>query len=267
MTGTQHSPIDFHKALSLTSTGMICLFGGGGKTGLMFTLAGILAHGGKKVLTTTTTKILYPSAVQSQNTLICNSTDGLLKKSEPLLLQSGHICAGRSHDPETDKLSGFSVAQIKQIQIADLFDWIIIEADGARRRPIKASAGHEPVLPDRCTHLILVTGLDAVGSPLTDANVHRAQQFSRNTGLPLGEPITTDVIVKALNFEMAKAARLCRAACKIIFLNKADTAADKKNGKKVATSLSNAPHTDSVAVAALKPKPEIFHLTRSMGNQ
>ena len=45
---------------------------------------------------------------------------------------------------------------------------VLIEADGARRLPLKVPAGHEPVIHPRTTHVLSVYGLDAVGAALKD---------------------------------------------------------------------------------------------------
>ncbi len=47
--------------LKLKSQGVISIIGAGGKTSLMFSLAKELSKSGKKVLTTTTTKIFMPT--------------------------------------------------------------------------------------------------------------------------------------------------------------------------------------------------------------
>ncbi len=50
---------------------------------------------------------------------------------------------------------------------------MIIEADGARKLPIKAPAEHEPVIPEFVNTVITVIGLSGLGKPLTEEWVHR----------------------------------------------------------------------------------------------
>ena len=40
---------------------------------------------------------------------------------------------------------------------------VLIEADGARRLPLKVPAEHEPVIPEMTTHVLSVYGLDSIG--------------------------------------------------------------------------------------------------------
>ncbi len=243
----------------LSGQGMVCLFGGGGKTSLMFTLASMLAHQGKTVLTTTTTNIFYPHTAQSSKTLICDSAENLINTSRPLLQTYPHICAGLSHDRDTGKLKGFSSQMLDTVQQARLFDWIIVEADGARRKPIKASAAHEPVFPQKCSHLVLVAGLDAVGTPLDDDHVHRADLFARNTGHLPGTPLTAQAIAHGLRIEMNKARRLCPADAAYIFLNKADTKKDGDAAKKITSHLYQDISLNCVIAGSLEPDPVIKH--------
>ena len=50
--------------------------------------------------------------------------------------------------------------------LAPLADVVLIEADGSRRRPIKGTADHEPVLPDAATLVVAVGNIRAFG-PVT----------------------------------------------------------------------------------------------------
>ncbi len=245
--------------LSLSGQGMVCLFGGGGKTSLMFTLASMLVNQGKTVLTTTTTNIFYPHTEQSLKTLICDSAEDLINTSGPMLRTYPHICAGLSHDPDTGKLRGFPGQMLDTFQQARLFDWILVEADGAKRKPIKASAVHEPVFPNECTHLVLVTGLDAMDAPLDETCVHRADLFARNTGHLPGTPLTATAIAQALIVEMNKARRLCQADAAVIFLNKADTKKECDAAKEIASYLHQNISLNCVIAASLEPEPVIKH--------
>lgn len=257
MTDTAKTKTDLLDTFGLSGQGMVCLFGGGGKTSLMFTMADALSQNGKTVLTTTTTKIFLPSQEQAARTLICESAETLIKKAGSLLPGSRHICAGQSHDPGTGKVTGFSKADIKRVQKTRLFDWIIVEADGAKQKPIKSSAPHEPVFPQSCSHLILVVGLDAVDAPLDGDHVHRPEIFAVNTGLSMGEPLTATAIADALAIEMEKAGQSCNAGTKQIFLNKADSKKDVQNGRKIAGRMIDRLHVDSVIIGALHHAPVI----------
>ena len=238
--------------LQLKTRGVISLIGAGGKTSLMFRLAKEVAGSGKNVLTTTTTKIFMPDPDQSPVTIIEESVDELIKKLKSYLNHYHHFSAGRERDAATGKLNGFSLDTINDLWQANLFDWIIVEADGAKRKSLKATGSHEPVVPRATSHLILVTGLDAVGKSLDDSHVHRADLFSNNTGLPLGGTIDEQSIAISTAIEMEKAGTLSHPNFSIVFLNKADTLSRIDSGRKIAELLQANQDISQIITVSLK---------------
>lgn len=218
----------------LTGQGVVSIIGAGGKTSLMFQLAKQLADAGSTVLTTTTTKIFMPLPGQSPFTIIDSSIDPLVEKSKARLICFPHFSAGRTYDLTTGKLHGFEPDFIDHLWQARLFDWIIVEADGAGQKPLKATASHEPVIPGATTHLILTAGLDAIGSPLNKTHVHRPALFSQNTGLPLEGIVDEPAMAMNIAFEIKKTRGLCQSRANFVCLNKADDPGKIRAGKKIA---------------------------------
>ena len=106
--------------------GVTAVIGGGGKTTLLRTLGEELA-GQHPVLLCTTTKILPFSD------LPCARTAAELDE-----LRRAHqlLCAG-TDVPGTGKLTA---PETPMAVLAEQFDYILVEADGAARRPLKAHA-------------------------------------------------------------------------------------------------------------------------------
>ncbi|MCD4742873.1 MAG: putative selenium-dependent hydroxylase accessory protein YqeC [Desulfobacteraceae bacterium] len=247
------------KILKLNGQGIISIIGAGGKTSLMFRLAKELAESGKKVLTTTTTKIFLPRPDQSPDIIITDFVDELIEKSKSCLDRFNHFSAGREQiqTPGTvnRKLKGFDPATIDQLWEAACFDWIIVEADGAKRKSLKSTDTHEPLLPGMTTHLIHVTGLDVVGKTLDDNHVHRAELFSNNTGLLLGESIDEQSIAASAAFEIEKAeAAISAAFLSVLFLNKADNIGKVRQGEKIAELINARNVVDKIIIASLMDK-------------
>jgi probable selenium-dependent hydroxylase accessory protein YqeC len=237
--------------LQLKQQGIVSIIGGGGKTSLMFRLAKELADSGKNVLTTTTTKIFMPTPDQSPFTIIEGSIDELVKKSRTRLKHYPHFSAGRNYDLTKGKLDGFTPDSINELWQARLFDWIIVEADGARQKPLKATASHEPQVPEATTHLVLVTGLDAIGTPLDETHVHRAGLFSNNTGLPMGATVDESSIAASIAVEIKKAALFSHDALNFVFLNKADRPDLISAGEKIAGHLQTDPMIHKIITASI----------------
>jgi probable selenium-dependent hydroxylase accessory protein YqeC len=155
--------------------GVTAVIGGGGKTTLLRTLGEELARE-HTVLLCTTTKILpFPG-------LPCARTgeelDGLRQTCRLL-------CAG-APVPGTEKLGPL---EIPMAQLAGWFDYVLVEADGAARRPIKAHAPHEPVIPAETGQTILVVGASGFGHPIAQA-AHRPALYARLADVSEADPVT-----------------------------------------------------------------------------
>jgi probable selenium-dependent hydroxylase accessory protein YqeC len=182
--------VSLREGLMLEGGGVVSLVGGGGKTSLMFKLARELSMAGDTVLTTTTTKIFEPSRDQAACVILSGSVPDILDRADELLDEHLHLTAAVGKLPESGKLCGFQPEIIGELWNAGLFQWIIVEADGAAGKPLKAPADHEPVIPACTTRLVGMLGLNGVGQPLTERLVFRHEHFARLTGLRLGSNVS-----------------------------------------------------------------------------
>ncbi len=127
---------------------------------------------------------------------------------------------------------------------------LLIEADGARQKPLKAPAAHEPPIPEFTDTVIVVAGLTALGRPLTDEHVHRAEIFSQLSGLQMNQPITADAITHMLTHPQGGLKNIPPHARRVALLNQADTSELQSIGGSMARELLN--HFDSVIIGSLK---------------
>lgn len=237
----------------LTEKGVVSIIGAGGKTTLMFCLAKELADSGKKVLTTTTTHIFMPGIDQSPHLLVAETAAALVEGCCSTLGRFTHFSAANRSLPDQKKLKGFTPQILDHLWQASLFDWIIVEADGAKGKPLKATDLHEPVVPGSTTHLIHVSGLDGLGNPLDEIFVHRAPIFSTNTGLALGAAIDEAAIAESAVRETQKAAAMSvYKVQKFVLLNKADDPNRQRSGEKIAELLQARQLLDRIVMASLQ---------------
>lgn len=150
--------------------GVTAVIGGGGKTTLLRTLGEELAAEGKHVLLCTTTKILPFSG------LPCARTEAEL---EALRREHRLLCAG-TPVPGTEKLTA---PETPMAELARRFDYVLVEADGAARRPLKAHAAHEPVIPAEANQTIRVVGASGFERPIVEA-AHRPERYALLAGVP-----------------------------------------------------------------------------------
>jgi probable selenium-dependent hydroxylase accessory protein YqeC len=221
----------------LKKGGVISIVGAGGKTALMFRLARELSNSGGCVLTTTTTKIYMPTRTQSLIVMVSGAVDTIAKRAREVFKRYPHISAGSAILHLKNKLNGFKPETIDALWQSGVFRWIIVEADGAAGRPLKAPALHEPVIPKSTRWQVGVVGLDAVGKPLTHKWVFRPQLVSRISGLAIGAAITENAIAAVLMDNNGIMKNSPPEAMRFAFLNQADSQERLEIAKRIVRDL------------------------------
>jgi len=174
-------------------TRVVCFVGAGGKTSLMYALARELVNLGGTVVSTTTTKIYPPQAHESPFLLLAER-DPLLSSLAEHLTRFSHVTVADRIDPVSAKLT--SVTEEIVAQCARMARWVLVEADGAAGRPVKAPALWEPVIPNCCDLVIPMVGLDCLGKPAGQDFAFRIAEFLAITGLQEGEAITPQAVAR-----------------------------------------------------------------------
>lgn len=166
--------------------GVTAIIGGGGKTTLLRTLGEELAAGSRVLLCTTTKILPFPG-------LPC-----ALNGAELETLRQAHqlLCAGTAV-PGTGKLT---TPETPMAQLAEWFDYVLVEADGAAHRPLKAHAHHEPVIPPEANQTICVVGASGFGQPIAQA-VHRPERYAPLAGVPETAEATPETEAAVLRAE------------------------------------------------------------------
>ena len=197
----------------------IAIVGAGGKTSLMYALAEEIASAGETVVTTTTTKIFPPTPDQSPCLMLVEEAPDL-DNLPNMLTRYGRVTVGRSIDPVTGKLTGITEEIAEKCLTAA--HKLIIEADGAAGRPVKAPERWEPVIPRFTDFVIPVVGLDGLGKPASEEWVFRLDRFLEVTGLGRGALIDPRAISQLLQHPMGGLKGVPETAVVVPFLNKTD---------------------------------------------
>ncbi|MPM68025.1 hypothetical protein SDC9_114951 [bioreactor metagenome] len=135
-------------------------------------------------------------------------------------------------------------------------DWLLAEADGSRRLPVKAPAAHEPVLLEPCRAVIAVAGLSALGHPLSRV-CHRPELACAVLGVSPETPLTPELLARLLASPLGQFKGVGEPGQLRLFLNQADTPAFVRLGEQTARlSLALLPGCRAV-VAALRPEPAV----------
>lgn len=207
--------------------GITAIIGSGGKSTLLKTLGLELMRAGGRVLLCTTTHMFPVAGVP---------WDGSNRRLDAAPWKPGaahapgctcKVCAGMSRgsicqagvlDPETGKLS--APAEPPN-ELAQRFDYVLAEADGSKRLPLKAHAAWEPVIPAATANVVWVVGASGLGKPVAEV-VHRPELFCERCGCEPTDIATPENVAQVLSAEM-QALELGTAR---FMLNQVDTLAD-----------------------------------------
>ena len=206
-------------ALRLESACSVALVGAGGKTAALFQLAVELP--GPVVFLATTTHLAVPQAGRADRHFTASTAaeidQALLSNPQGTVLFTGpEIGGGRLSGLPEGALDALNKAA-KQCGVH-----LLIEADGSRRRPLKAPAAHEPAMPPWVELVVVVAGLSALGKPLDEDWVHRPERFAALSGLVPGSPITAEGLVRVLTHPSGGLKDIPECARRVVLLNQAD---------------------------------------------
>ena len=195
--------------------GITALIGGGGKTTAMYVLARELVKRGT-VVCTTTTRILPPDHLP----VLDGKNDAKLAVA---LGWCGCVCVGVP-TPE-GKLAAPAYSPYR---LAELADYVLVEADGSRGLPVKAHLAHEPVIPELAGLTVALAGASGFGRPVREA-VHRWERFCQLTGAAPEDPVTAENLARLL---------LAEGLEDKVFINQAEDAGAMEEARRLAAALS-----------------------------
>lgn len=207
--------------------GVTAIIGSGGKTTLLRTLSGELP--GRVLLCTSThfqgyadlPTVLDPTAADLRKALAAH----------PIVCAAGRSPTGKLVD-----------CGLPYETLADLADFVLVEADGSRRRPLKAHALHEPVIPPCTRQVICVVGLSGLHRPVSEV-VHRPELFCPLVGCTPEDEATPERVARALVQEHL---------ADTYFLNQAESGSVLQNAKIIVSHLK--PQGFSVVAGSQREK-------------
>jgi molybdenum cofactor cytidylyltransferase len=240
--------MELFNAIRLTNLICLALSGAGGKTTALFQLARELSAKNRPVIVTATTHLHVDQIKLADSHWIAEKPDGLsgLEKD----LRGVILITGPREGDRTTGVNPDVLSWLHAVHIGNRLP-LLIEADGSRRRPLKAPADYEPVIPEFVEMVLVVAGLSGLGKPLTNEFVHRPEIFSRLSGLNEGEIITPEGLVRVLTHPSGGMKNIPPGARRVALLNQADTPNLQSQAKMIAEQLLPSYH--AVVAASLNP--------------
>ncbi len=224
---------DLTSALGMGPREHVAIVGGGGKTSLMFALAEELRSSGFSVVTSTTTRIRHREVRDWPSVTDARSDPAFYEEVLHGLEIYGHLFVAR-RILGSGKVEGIGPALADLLYRDKSIDHLILEADGAAGRPVKAPADHEPVIPDSATMVVAMMGLEALGKPLGPELVFRPDRFEEICGLVHGERLTPSALSRIFQSPDGLFRGSPPTAMRIAFLNKLDLIPDIREAEHLA---------------------------------
>lgn len=163
--------------LDLKSQKVLAFVGAGGKTSCIFQLADELIQFGKRVIITTTTHMYRPKKYG----VLDENKEKILKMLEIYNIAIVGIELGQA------KISG--VSEDTFIWLLDQADYILVEADGSKRLPLKVPNNYEPVLPPVTDEVVILAGLSGLYKPVNEV-CHRYELAAKILNSKGGHKVT-----------------------------------------------------------------------------
>ena len=111
---------------------------------------------------------------------------------------------------------------------------VLVKADGARTRLLKAPNEREPQIPASADRVVPVASVGAVGAPLTAETVHRPERVAAITDATVGDEITPELVGRVLAHERGGLKEVPDGATAIPLVNAVDDAADETAAREIA---------------------------------
>ncbi len=225
-------------ALDLHAGDCIAFVGAGGKTSLMLVLAEELHNMGFKVAVTTTTKMGTTELIKNSELIVQSGMDfgDIIAKLHDVLTANKIPTICSRIDVTNDRLIGIEPKTADRLTRE--VDYLLIEADGARRKPFKIPMPHEPVVPECVNKLCIVIGLDALDQQIDEEHFYNVDGMV-NFGAARNEPLTP-IKIRTLLFQPNGYIRFKTKARErelYLLLNKFDKLTDSNNFRTITDEL------------------------------
>lgn len=235
-------------ALGIRDGDVVAVVGAGGKTSVIGRLAfEAVATRGRAIITSTTRFTIPPGTSLPVMTV---PDLAVMRQSIEVAVRSanGAVVAGAPADDH--RYLGLPPEAIGELRCLGGATLIVVNADGARMRSLKAPAEHEPVIPPATTLVVAIAGLDVLGEPLDDRRIFRHELVAAIAGVAPGSPVTGSVIARVLASPAGGRKSIPPTARFVALLNKADDAPHRAAARRIAQEL-RALGVDHVAISSI----------------
>jgi molybdenum cofactor cytidylyltransferase len=222
---------------------LVSFVGAGGKTTLLLGLGTELAPAATVIMTTTTKmgvdQLPNWASICRTEAEVATAQGG----DDPIFVVGGVV---------GEKVTGVDPGYADDLFAANGVDYVLVEADGARRRSLKAPAAHEPVTPKTTTIVVALAGLDAIGGRIGEVT-HRPERVAALTGQTLDDLVTPTDIARVVGHPDGGLRNAPDGSRVVVALTKIGAEPDPVVVSEIASQLHDESRIDRVVAFAIDP--------------
>lgn len=216
-------------ALPLAAAARLAFVGAGGKSTALFMLA---RQYGNAIWLAASTHLAVEQATLADHHIVLASGDSI-----PDGFPQAGVTLFTGPAGDDRRTAGLEPSQLDALHARAGDIPLLIEADGSRRRSLKAPASHEPVIPPFVDTVVVVAGWGGVGQPLSQATTHRPEVFAALSMLKLGEVVTPSALAAVLAHPEGGRKNVPASARLIALLNQVESPAQAAAAAQLAPAL------------------------------
>ena len=236
--------MDIADALAARS-GLVCVVGAGGKKTTLYGLANRLP---RAAVTATVRIPIFDDQVSE-----------VVVTDDPIAALAGRTEWPVGVVPERereDRYRGYDPETVSRLAAAADAEVVLVKADGARTRWLKAPNEREPRIPRAADTVIPIASARVVGRPLDGETVHRPERVAALTGRGEGEPITADDVAAVLADDEGGLRDVPPDATVVPLVNMVDDADLESAGREIAEGVLARTDVSRVVLARMNaPDP------------
>ena len=126
----------------------------------------------------------------------------------------------------------------EEIQLfTNIFDYVILESDGARKKRLKLPKNHEPVISKLTTHTIAVIDIKMTGEKISQENTYNTYAFKTLLNKDIGDILSINDFIGMISLKdgIFKGSHGKKSLC----INKVETKTDEENAKYIKSQVTN----------------------------
>ncbi|CQH52893.1 YqeC family protein [Halobacterium hubeiense] len=225
---------------AVDAEGVVCAVGAGGKKSLLYALADRI----ERAVVTATVRIPIFDEHVARVVVTDDPSAAVRENAEwPLGVVPEQEREDRYRGYERERIAGVADAAPSAV---------LVKADGARTRRLKAPGEHEPQIPDCADVVVPIASVRAVGEPLSEAVAHRPERVAAITDLSVGDEIRPEDVARVLAHPEGGMRDVPEGATVIPLVNMADDAALVQTATEIAEGVHERADVPRVVVTSLK---------------